>query len=124
MEQFWDGLIAFYGTNDLEKTDQFYRKILGLTLYKDLKTRRIYNVPGGGKLGFCSHMPVVKENKNPIITLLAIHVNEMYNRLLKAGITIPEPPKEDRGFKIHHFFIKDPNGYTVEICRFLEEEVE
>ena len=116
----WDGLIVFLGTDDLEQTDNFYTNLLGLSLYKDQGVCRIYDVPGGGRLGFCTHIPVTKEEKSPIITLLAADVDDVYQRVVAGGFHPDHPPQENTRFKIYHFFVKDPSGYWVEIQRFLD----
>jgi len=56
-----------------------------------------------------------------IITLVTENVDEVYNKLINKGLKIAESPKLNKKFNIYHFFIKDPNGYTIEIQRFLEE---
>ena len=121
MAKYWEGLIVFFGTNDLKATDLFYREILGFQLYKDQEVCKIYQIPGGGKLGFCSHMSVTRdlEKKSPILTFLTAQVDAVYQQMIKAGITISQSPKVNEYFKIYHFFAKDPNGYIVEIQRFL-----
>jgi catechol 2,3-dioxygenase-like lactoylglutathione lyase family enzyme len=116
----WDGLIVFLGTHDLLATHEFYSGLLGLPLYKDQGLCRIYTVPGGGKLGFCKHMDNVAKGNSPYITLLTDEVDAMYDRLLAAGIEVRISPKKNERFNIYHFFINDPNGYTVEIQKFLE----
>lgn len=39
----FDGLIAFFGTRDLEENEKFYVEALGLKLYKDQGVCKIYN---------------------------------------------------------------------------------
>ncbi len=120
MQNQWDGLITFLGTNDLDKTHEFYNKLLGLELYKDQGLCRIYNVAEGGKIGFCCHMDVVLGDKSPIITLLTPHVDTAYENLKNQGYEVIKEPKINTKFNIYHFFIKDPNSYTVEIQKFLD----
>lgn len=120
MSKHWEGSIIFLGTDDLDKTDRFYRNTLDLKLYKDQGLCRIYQVEGGGKIGFCSHIKVVLEEKSPIITLLTKDVDKMYDTLRHQGYKIKETPKINKKFNIYHFFVQDPNGYTVEIQKFLE----
>jgi len=115
----WDGLITFFGTDDLEATHHFYHQVLGLPLYKDQGVCRIYDVPGGGRLGFCTHVPVVREDKTPILTLLTPDVDAAWQQLKDAGLE-PGLPKETSKFKIYHFFVTDPCGYCVEVQRFLD----
>ena len=116
----WEGLIFFSGCHDMEQTHHFYAELLGLPLYKDQGLCRIYEVPGGGKIGFCTHMKIAKNEKSPIITLLTQDVDGAYQRLIQAGLAPLHTPQENPRFCIYHFFVHDPNGYLVEVQRFLE----
>jgi len=115
----YNGLIVFLGTNDLEKTHIFYHDSLGLPLYKDQGLCKIYDVPGGGRIGFCQHMNVSINGKSPIITLLVDDVDGSYKKLLESGVKIEKEPGVNTKFNIYHFFTIDPNGYYVEIQNFL-----
>ena len=116
----WDGSIVFFGTDDLNKTDEFYRGLLGLELYKDQGACLIYKVPGGGMLGFCTHIEVVNKPKAPILTLLTDDVDRIYKNMKDASVKIEKEPEENPEFNIYHFFSYDPNGYSVEIQKFLD----
>jgi catechol 2,3-dioxygenase-like lactoylglutathione lyase family enzyme len=120
MKNNWEGFITFLGTEDLEATDKFYREVLGLDLYKDQGVCRIYEIAPGGKIGFCSHIKAVLEERSPIITLLTNDVDGVYHMLRQGGYELNEEPKINPKFNIYHFFVKDPNGYTVEVQRFLD----
>lgn len=111
--------ITFLGTKDIKKTSHFYHNILGLTIYKDQKICLIFHVNKQSKIGFCEHIPVIHDDKSPIITLVTEEVDEVYNNLINKGLKIVESPKLNKKFNIYHFFFKDPNGYTIEIQRFL-----
>ncbi len=113
------GSICFFGTKDLERTHSFYSGLLGLELWKDQKVCRIYGIPGGGMIGFCKHMEVTALDKSPIITLLFDNVDLVFRRISGEGYEVKSEPKCNEKFGIYHFFLKDPNGYTVEIQRFL-----
>ncbi len=115
----YEGLIVFLGTNDLEITHTFYHDILGLPLYKDQGLCRIYDIPSGGRIGFCQHMDVSISGKSPIITILTENVDEVYKKLLQKGVKIEKEPVVNHKFNIYHFFAIDPNGYHVEIQKFL-----
>jgi len=114
------GSIAFFGVSDLAATDEFYSNKLELELYKDQGLCRIYRVPGGGMIGFCSHMAVTAREKSPILTFLTEDVNGWYARLNERGAVMEGGPKSNPRFNIYHFFLVDPDGYTVEIQRFLD----
>ena len=115
----YDEFITFFGTRDLKVTSEFYQNILGLTLYKDQKICLIFNINEQSKIGFCEHIPVVYDDKSPIITLVTEDVDSVYHKLVNNGISIEEKPKLNIKFNIYHFFFRDPNGYTIEIQRFL-----
>ena len=115
----WKGNIVFLGVDDLQEVDVFYRKELGLSLFKDQGLCRIYNIPGGGKIGFCTHMEKNIADKSPIITLLTEDVDQVYQKLKKSKYDIVKSPEHNYDFNIYHFFLKDPQGYTVEIQKFL-----
>ena len=113
--------ITFLGTNDLKLTSQFYQNVLGLTVYKDQEVCVIFNITNQSKIGFCKHIPVVHDEKNPILTFVTERVDEIYKEITNSGIHIPEKPKINQKFNIYHFFFKDPNGYTIEIQKFMDE---
>jgi predicted enzyme related to lactoylglutathione lyase len=114
------GLIVFFGTEDINATHHFYVDVFGLTLHRDQGICRIYDVEGGGRLGFCQHIKVVKDEKSPIITLVTEDVDGVYKKLKEKGAVIKHPPKENNKFNIYHFFLQDPNGYTLEVQKFLD----
>jgi len=113
--------ITFLGTKDLKNTSQFYQNVLGLTVYKDQDVCLIFNITNQSKIGFCEHISVIHDEKNPILTLLTDEVDEIYKKITNSGMDIPEKPKINQKFNIYHFFFKDPNGYTIEIQKFLDE---
>ncbi len=115
-----EGSIVFFGVEDLEQTDSFYRQHLGLTLDRDQQVCRIYSVPGGGRLGFCSHLPVFQDKKGAIITLLTDDVDAFYRQLKERGLSLAGEPERNEKFNIYHFFLEDPDGYLVEIQTFLD----
>lgn len=111
--------ITFLGTKNLKKTSNFYQYFLGLTIYKDQKVCIIFSINNQSKIGFCEHIPVIHEKKSPIITFVTDDVDKYYSNLIQKGLEIPERPKLNKNFDIYHFFFRDPNGYTIEIQKFL-----
>ena len=113
--------ILFLGTKNMESTSDFYQNILNMPLYKDQEgICKIFTISKESKLGFCSHMPVKFKDKCPIITLIVKDVDKMYQELLSKDVEINEAPKHNAKFNIYHFFLEDPNGYTIEIQKFLD----
>jgi catechol 2,3-dioxygenase-like lactoylglutathione lyase family enzyme len=112
--------ILFLGTEDLGKTADFYLKVLEFKLYKNQELCQIFSITKDSKIGFCSHMPVVCSEKSPIITLVTTKVDEFYEKMVSNDILISQKPKLNNQFKIYHFFFKDPNGYTIEVQKFVD----
>ncbi len=110
-------IIHFYGTHDLSKCFDFYINRLGFTLYKDQGICHIYRVTDTSFIGFCEHIPVVNQERSPIITLVVDDVWRVYHTW-KLWTDIHEPVITEK-FRIEHFFATDPNGYTLEVQRFL-----
>ena len=111
--------IIFLGTENLEETNDFYTKVLELDLYKDQKTCMIYTINEKASIGFCTHIKKTLDVKSPIITFIVEDVDGFYKRLKDKGVKIEEEPKVNEKFNIYHFFLKDNNGYTLEIQKFL-----
>ncbi len=114
----WEGMITFLGTADHKNSSVFYRDILGFELFLDQGPCRIYTVPGGGRIGFCTHVQPTP-GRNPVLTFLTERVDEMYELLVKAGYSPHDKPRINEKFNIYHFFLNDPDGYLVELQKFL-----
>lgn len=110
-------VIHFYGTKDLAMCHDFYVNRLGFTLFKDQGLCHIYELTDTAFIGFCEHIPVVAQPCSPIITLVVNDVWAVYH-LWNRWINIEEPSISQK-FQIEHFFTEDPNGYTLEVQRFL-----
>lgn len=117
-------LVTFLYTTDLEATADFYERILGLKLILDQGSCRIYQVSPDGFIGFCAQGTAVDrqsaDNSGVILTLVSHHVDEWYEFLQQQDVPIEKPPTLYERFNIYHLFIRDPNGYLVEIQTFLD----
>jgi len=111
--------IVFLGTGNLSITGSFYRDLIGLELFRDQGKCWIFFTANGGMIGFCNHLQVNAGEDNPIITLLTDEVDEFYEKLTKLGVECTEPTVNEK-FNIYHFFTRDPDGYRLEIQRFLD----
>ena len=110
--------ITFLSTRILEETAHFYEDILQLPLALDQGTCRIYQVSTGGYLGFCRSDQAPQSATNVILTLVTHEVDEWYHHLLKRGVVFEKPPTQNPKYNIYHCFLRDPNGYLIEIQRF------
>lgn len=113
----FDAQITFCYTPDLEATARFYEETLGLTLALDQGVCRVYRVARGAFLGFCTK-PDAPRPESIILTFVTPDVDEWHARLRARGVTCEEAPEYDPEFQIYHCFMRDPNGYRIEIQRF------
>ena len=113
----FDSIITFLPTRDLVQTAQFYEKILNLELALDQTRCRIYRVAESGFLGFC-----LKDEVTPhdcvILTLVTEEVDHWQALLAEHKVPIEKGPIFNPDFQIYQMFLRDPNGYLIEIQRF------
>ncbi|MFO8034206.1 MAG: VOC family protein [Candidatus Bipolaricaulota bacterium] len=117
MVRLLDAQIVFFPTPDLQATAEFYQGKLGLGLVLDQGACRIFRAAKGAFLGFC------KKNTSPattqaIITLVTEDVDGWVAELRGCGVQVEKEPQSNPDFQIYHAFLRDPNGYLVEIQRF------
>src|SRR5262245_5958669 len=117
--------ITFLDTDDLARTAEFYEGILGLRLARDQGTCRIYHVCDGAYLGFCRRDPPsgVAPTGAAAVTVLTLITDEVDGwcaHLQARGVEIVKPPADNPPYRIYNAFVRDPNGYLVEIQRFWE----
>ena len=112
-----DAQIVFLVTRDLEATTRFYVDGLGLSLALGQGTCRITRVAPGAFSGFCRR-DAAPNPDGVIVTLVTEDVDGWFDRLRARGIAIEKAPAHHPAYRICHGFLRDPNGYLVEIQRF------
>ncbi|BAY93420.1 MULTISPECIES: VOC family protein [unclassified Tolypothrix] len=118
-----DQQITFLYTQNLAASASFYEDKLGLHLWLDQGTCRIYTVTGSGYLGLCQaseifSTKITEKQSSVIFTLVTQQVDEWYEYLQQQGVEFEKPPTFNEKYKIYHCFLRDPNGYLIEIQRF------
>lgn len=118
-----DSQITFLYTHDLAQTAHFYEDIMGLQLKLDQGACRIYQISRDSYFGFCQRAestPSSVESDLPpvILTIVASDVDEWYQYLLERNVRLEESPVTNHDYNIYHFFLRDPNGYLLEIQQF------
>lgn len=113
-----DQQITFLYTRDLVATAQFYEQVLGLEVALDQGDCRIYRIKPDAYLGFCQRLNAPESPTGVIITLVTAQVDEWYQHLSRQGIAFEKPPTLNPGYNIYHCFLRDPNGYLIEIQEF------
>ncbi|MEH1791504.1 VOC family protein [Nostoc sp.] len=114
--------ITFFYTHNLNASTKVYEQMLGLKLWLDQGTCRIYTVSGSGYLGFCqaseTSTPPADKQPSVIFTLVTQQVDEWFEYLKQRGVKFEKPPTLNEKYNIYHCFFRDPSGYLIEIQRF------
>ena len=108
-----------------EKAYHFYEEILGLKLKIDQGYGRIYEVSANAFLGVMDEKRGFLQSghgKSVMISLITDEVDPWYETLQKKGVKLLSEPltKEDIG--IRSFLFEDPEGYILEIQKFLDQD--
>jgi catechol 2,3-dioxygenase-like lactoylglutathione lyase family enzyme len=112
--------ITFLDTPNLARTADFYERVLGLRLARDQGRCRVYHVSGNAYLGFCETPGAIAPATGLTVTLVTDDVDEWCRHLAEAGAEIVKTPADNPPYRIYNAFVRDPNGYLIEIQRFWE----
>lgn len=112
--------VTFLYTRDLAKTAHFYEAVMGLALVLDQGSCRIYRLSDDGFLGFCERAEAPEEPTGIIFTIATGAVDAWYDHLTEQGVVFEKPPTFNPDYNIYHCFLRDPNGYLIEIQYFLD----
>lgn len=112
--------VTFLYTRDLPKTAVFYEQVMGLKLVLDQGGCKIYEVSSTGFLGFCQREEAPQKPQGIVFTFVSAAVDEWYEFLVDRGVTFEKPPAKNDEYNIYHCFLRDPNGYLLEIQEFLD----
>ena len=114
----FDQQVTFLYTRDLGATARFYEQMLGLGLVLDQGTCRIYRISTDGFLGFCQRAEAPERPVGVIVTLVTEDVDGWHARLAARGVSFEKAPAFNPDYNIYHCFLRDPNGYLLEIQSF------
>lgn len=115
-----DQQVTFLYTRDLEKSTHFYEALMGLELVLDQGACRIYQVSDQGYLGICQSSEAPEQPQGIIFTFATHEVDQWYQYLSDQGVEFDKPPAVNPKFNLYHCFLRDPNGYLLEIQQFLD----
>jgi len=115
-----ESMVVFYPCLDIEKTSRFYEETIGLTCCQDQGSCRIFDT-GYGYLGFCEYDDHVLATRTCIsFNLKSVEaVNKKYIEMKAKQIAGLTQPQKHPKFAVYSFFMKDPNGYTLEFQKIL-----
>jgi catechol 2,3-dioxygenase-like lactoylglutathione lyase family enzyme len=115
----FDAQIVFVPVADLERSARFYEQALRLSLSVDQAGIRIYQAAAGGFLGLCQSDGPLPADDRLVLTFVTDEVDAWHARLTAQGVATDGAPRENPRYRIYHFYARDPDGYRVEIQRFL-----
>jgi catechol 2,3-dioxygenase-like lactoylglutathione lyase family enzyme len=119
----FDALVTFIYTPDTDRAFRFYETVLGLKLVRDEGAARIYRIAAGGYLGICRASPDRPCRPDGIcLTLVTDDVDGWYARLSACGVAAEGPPKALPEYGVYSFFLRDPDGYLIEVQRFADSD--
>lgn len=119
MSEPFDAQITFLYSRDLSRSAHFYEEVLGFDLALDQGSCRIYRVTGtDAYLGICYGEVAPEASRGLIFTMVTADVDGWYVRILERGWSCEHPPRRNETYGIFHFFLRDPDGYRIEIQRF------
>lgn len=111
--------VVFLSVSNLDESTKFYGEQLGLRLARDQGTCRIFHLSGNSYVGICQG--VTPEGHDGLtLTMISDDVDGWYKRLHSLKVKIKNPPKLNEKYMIYHFYLEDPDGYTIEIQRFVD----
>jgi catechol 2,3-dioxygenase-like lactoylglutathione lyase family enzyme len=111
--------ITFLKTRDLEQTTAFYTGVMGFALALDQGGCRIFTIRPGAHLGFC-RTDGSTGSPEVILTLEVADVQAVTAALEAAGVPVEVQPRFNPQYNITQAFLRDPNGYLIEIQHFLD----
>ena len=123
----FDQQVTFLYVKDLEKSARFYGEMLALQLVLDQGLARIYRIGlGTAFIGICLSSAVQQApppDRAPlgvIVTFVTDDVDGIYDELCSKGVAFETVPTVNAAYKIYNCFFRDPDGYLLEIQKFLD----
>jgi catechol 2,3-dioxygenase-like lactoylglutathione lyase family enzyme len=125
----FDQQVTFLYVRDLALSERFYGDVLGLEPALDQGLARIYRIGGGNAfLGICLSSAVQQApppDRAPlgvIVTFVTDDVDGAYDALRRKGVVFEKAPAVNHAYNIYNCFFRDPDGYLLEIQRFLSPD--
>ncbi len=112
--------VVFLYTADMAATTEFYEVLLGLPRVLDQCDCRIWRIAGDSFLGFCTREGV--KPSGVCVTFVTDDVDGVCDGLKGLGVAFEKEPAYNERYNIYNAFLRDPNGYLLEVQRFLSEE--
>lgn len=113
--------ITFLYVTDLQRSAEFYEQKLRLSLWMDQGSCRIYHLFNDSYIGICQQREgKVPSKEGVIFTIVTDEVGLWHDTLTARGVEFEKAPEINETYNIYHCFLRDPDGYLIEIQRFLD----
>ncbi|MBG1263662.1 VOC family protein [Nostoc commune] len=114
--------ITFFYTHNLNASTELYEQKLGLELWLDQVSCRIYTVSGSAYLGLCQvseiSTPPADKQSSVIFTFVTQQVDEWFEYLKEVALNLKSHLTLNEKYNIYHCFLRAPSGYLIEIQSF------
>ncbi len=117
----FDQQVTFLLVSDLERSTRFYRDALGLQIVLDQGDCRILRVSNSAFVGICERKGR-SDRDSVLVTLVTDEVDEAHDALIASGVPCEKTPQLHPKYNVYHAFYRDPDGFLIEIQRFLDPE--
>lgn len=125
----FDQQVTFLYVKDVASSERFYSETLELELVLNQGLARIYRIGSGNAfLGICLNSAVQQApapDRAPlgvIVTFVTDDVDGAYDALRAKGVAFETAPKINTTYNIYNCFFRDPDGYLLEIQKFLSPD--
>lgn len=125
----FDQQVTFLYVKDLDRSERFYGGTLGLELVLNQGLARIYRIGAGNAfLGICLSSavqqapPADRAPLGVIVTFVTDDVDGAHAELIAAGVHFEKAPALNPTYNIYNCFFRDPDGYLLEIQKFLSPD--
>lgn len=116
------GALTFFYYHELEEPAAFYREVMGFECVMDREWVKLFRIKDGAHLGLVdaergSHKP--SPTKPVRLQIMASDADAWFRYLKEAGVELDrDEPHVGTELNIKAFTVKDPEGYTIEICEY------
>ncbi len=115
--------ITFFYYRDLDSVIPFYRDVLGLQLEVDQGWSKIFAVHSGqsyvGLVDETAGSMSATDEKGVLLTLVVDDVDAWHRHMQQHGVAGVTEPTMHEGIGVYCFFCRDPEGYSIEIQKFV-----
>ena len=111
--------ISWVYTRNIDASARFYGELVGLRCLRESEDTRLFLTAPTAAIGVCREFADrVVEPRGGMISIVTADVDACYERLRINGASIDHPPRRLERFGIRSFFLRDPDGYVIEIQQF------